>query len=54
MNNVGVRVYVTDLYVNEKGELTLNDKSYKQINVGKIQTKVSEEINKNSNSIERE
>ena len=53
MNNVGVKVYVTDLSVNELGELVLNDKSYKQIKVGKIQTKFESEKDKDLNNIER-
>ncbi len=52
MNNVGVKVYVTGLTVNDKGELELTDKSYKKVRVGKFQTKAPE-INKVNDSVER-
>lgn len=52
MNNVGVKIYVTGLTVNAVGELELTDKSFKEVRVGKIQTR-EPEINKTNDSIER-
>lgn len=46
MNDVGVKIYVTGLSVNNLGELELLDKSFKEVKIGRIQTKVSEKIDK--------